>query len=172
MKINVVLYQPEIPQNTGNIMRTCMASDTTLHLIEPLGFELSEKTLKRASMDYLLALDYLVYSSWEEFLNKNQGQLVFISRYAKKAPTEYDFKNINEDIYLVFGKESTGIPYEILHQHLADCIRIPMVAEARSLNLSNCVALMVYHVLAEFDYLNLSKSEFLKGENWIYNQRK
>lgn len=172
MKINVVLYQPEIPQNTGNIMRTCMASDSTLHLIKPLGFELSEKTLKRASMDYLKELNYIIYDSWQDFLNKNNGKFVFITRYGKLSPKSYDFANIKEDIYLVFGRESTGIPYEILHKHLDDCIRLPMVKDARSLNLSNTVAIMVYHVLADFDYLNLSKVEFLKGENWIFDNRK
>ncbi len=171
MKINIVLYEPEIPQNTGNIMRTAMASDCSLHLIEPLGFELSEKSIKRAGMDYMLNLNYQKYKNWEDFTVKNPGKYIYITRYGKKTPKDYSFSPITEDIYLIFGKESTGIPYEILHNNLDDCIRLPMNKDARSLNLSNCVAIMVYHVLAEFDYLDLSKKEWLKGEDWIFQER-
>ncbi len=171
MRLHVVLYEPEIPANTGNIMRTCMATNANLHLIGPLGFQLSEKSIKRSGMDYLLDLDYKVYIDWDDFKSKNNGKYIFITRYGKTNPKNYNFNAFDEDIYLIFGKESTGIPYNILHNSLDDCIRLPMVANARSLNLANCVAVMVYHVLGEFNYPNLSDKEVLKGEDWIYEER-
>jgi tRNA (cytidine/uridine-2'-O-)-methyltransferase len=171
IRLHICLFEPEIPQNTGNIMRTCVATNTRLHLIEPLGFELSEKTLKRAGMDYLLDLDYNRYAGWQEFVDQNPGHYVFVTRYAKQTPKEINFKAMDGDVYLVFGKESTGIPYDILHHHLANCVRLPMVPSARSLNLANCVAIMTYHALGEWDYLDLCQHESLKGEDWIYAER-
>ncbi len=165
--INVVLYEPEIPQNTGNIMRTCMAFNCRLHLIEPLGFYMDEKHLRRAGMDYTKKLDYTIYPDWESFLEKNHGAFFFSTRYGKKAPDAFDYKEIQEDIYLVFGKESTGIPKEILKNHLDTCMRIPMVSEARSLNLSNCVAIVVYEVLKQLSYSGLSSVEVIKGEDFL-----
>jgi len=166
-----VLFEPEIPQNCGNIMRTCKASDCNLHLIEPLGFRLDEKSLKRAGLDYIKEFDYQLYENWEDFSAKNKGHYIYITRYGKQTPKEYDFKNVKEAIYLVFGKESRGLPYKLLHANLKDCVRLPMVANARSLNLANCVAIMIYHVLGEFDYLDLCKQETIKGEDWIYEER-
>jgi len=171
IRLHICLYEPEIPQNTGNIMRTCVATHTQLHLIEPLGFELSERTLRRAGMDYLLDLDYHRYPDWHSFVQANPGTYVFVTRYAKQTPKDVDFASMDGDIYLIFGKESTGIPYEILHDHLDQCVRLPMVKEARSLNLANCVAIMTYHALAQWDYLDLCQHETLKGEDWIYAQR-
>ena len=165
--INIVLYEPEIPANTGNIMRTCMAFHMRLHLIEPLGFSLDEKHLRRAGMDYVKELDYKTYPDWETFLKTNQGSFYFVSRYALKTPDSFDYTKDEGDIYLVFGKESTGIPKDILYDHLDKCMRIPMVKEARSLNLSNCVALVSYEVLRQLDYPELCKHESIKGEDYL-----
>lgn len=165
--INIVLYEPEIPANTGNIMRTCMAFDMKLHLIEPLGFSLDEKHLRRAGMDYVKDTDFTIYKNWNEFLEKNHGSFFYVSRYATKTPDEFDYTQCNDDIYLVFGKESTGIPKDILYDNLDACMRIPMVKEARSLNLSNCVALVSYEVLKQLNYPNLCKHESIKGEDFL-----
>ena len=171
MQINVVLFAPEIPHNTGNVMRSCMASGVSLHLIEPLGFKLDAKELKRAGLDYLRDFSYKLYSSWLEFIKNNKGSFIFVSRYGKKTPREFDYKTEEENIYLVFGNESKGLPYEILHDKLDCCVRLPMVERARSLNLANCVAIMIYEVLAAYDYLNLSKIEVIKGEDWIFGKK-
>jgi len=166
--IHIVLYEPEIPQNTGNIMRTCVAMNTKLHLIEPLGFSLDEHHLKRAGMDYMKDLDYTCYANWEAFLKSHStGKKYYISRYAKHSPDEFVFPT-DEDIYLVFGKESTGIPKSILKDNLDVCIRLPMVASARSMNLSNCVAIMAYEVNKQLGYPNLVKHEVIKGEDFLY----
>ncbi|MEG0093942.1 MAG: tRNA (cytidine(34)-2'-O)-methyltransferase [Erysipelotrichaceae bacterium] len=166
--IHVVLYEPEIPQNTGNIMRTCMAAGCTLHLIEPLGFSLEEKYVRRAGMDYIKDLNYTVYKNWEAFLEKNQdGDFYYMTRYGRKAPSEFDFTLAKGDIYLVLGKESTGIPKSILSHHLDHCMRLPMVESARSLNLSNCAAIIVYEVLSQLDYPGLCHHESIKGEDWL-----
>ncbi len=165
--INIVLYEPEIPQNTGNIMRTCVATNSKLHLIEPMGFKIDEKHLKRSGMDYIKYLDYKIYPDWETFKQENGGKYIYITRYGNKPPSECAFKAIKEDIYLIFGKESTGIPKEILKENLADCYRLPMVSYARSLNLSNCVAIVVYEVLRQLDYLDLCRRESIKGEDYL-----
>ena len=165
--INVVLYEPEIPQNTGNIMRTCMASNCRLHLIEPMGFKLDEKHLRRSGMDYRDLCDYTIYHNWDDFKTKNPGQYIYITRYGKNPPSSFDYTTIKCDIYLIFGKESTGIPKSILSLDLDHCFRLPMVYNARSLNLSNCVAICVYEVLRQLDYPGLSKHECIKGEDWL-----
>lgn len=166
--LHLVLFEPEIPQNTGNIMRTCMASNTKLHLIQPLGFSLDEQHLRRAGMDYVKELDYQVYDNWEDFVFKNpSANYYYMTRYGKKAPTQIDFTTCVGDIYLVCGKESTGIPKEILSKQLDHCMRLPMVANARSLNLSNCAAIIVYEVLRQLGYPELSGVEVLKGEDWL-----
>ena len=168
--INVVLYEPEIPANTGNIMRTCMAFNCRLHLIEPLGFYLDEKHLRRAGMDYVNELDYTVYHDWHDFKSKNEGSFYYITRYGSKTPSDFDYKaddDAGRDIYIVLGKESTGIDKEILYQNLERCVRIPMAADARSLNLSNCAALCVYEVLRQLDYKGLSRTEVIKGDGFL-----
>lgn len=169
MKINVVLYEPEIPQNTGNIMRTCSAFEMSLHLIEPLGFSLDEKHLKRAGMDYVKTLDYHIYKNWDEFYNthKDNGQFVYFSRYGMNSFENCVFDKNAKDIYILFGKESTGIPKTILKDHLSETYRLPMKANARSLNLSNCVAIGAYEVLRQIGFGNLSKVEVIKGEDWL-----
>ncbi len=166
--IHVVLYEPEIPQNTGNIMRTCMAAGCQLHLIEPLGFYLDAQHLRRAGMDYMKELEYTCYPSWEAFTSAHaDAQCYYMTRYGKRPPSSFDFTRCEGDIYLVFGKESTGIPLSILKANQSRCMRLPMVPSARSLNLSNTVAIAVYEVLRQLDYPNLSKCEVIKGEDWI-----
>ncbi len=165
--INVVLYEPEIPGNTGNIMRTCVATNTKLHLIEPLGFRLDEKSIKRSGVNYIDNCDYVVYKNWEEFLKQNTGKFYFLTRYGKKEHTSFDYSDNSQNIYLVFGKESTGIPKEILRNYLDYCMRIPMTDKVRALNLSNSVAIMVYEVLRQQNFNDLLKKEPFKGEDWL-----
>lgn len=167
MAIHVVLYQPEIPQNTGNILRTCAATNATLHLIKPLGFSLDEKYIKRSSANHAHEAEFKVYDNWEDFTNQNQGDYVFLTRYGKNPPSTHDFSQVDKQTYLIFGKESTGIPKEILKAYMASCYRLPMRADARSLNLSNVVAIMVYEVLRQQDYPNLSFVEVQKGQGFL-----
>lgn len=169
--IHIVLYEPEIPQNTGNIMRTCAGTGTKLHLIEPLGFSLDEKYLKRSAVNYLEHCDYTVYQSFEEFQSKNKGTYYYLTRYGKKPHTSFDYSNIDEPIYLIFGKESTGIPKEILQHDLDYCMRIPMNANIRALNLSNSVAIMLYEVLRQQNYPELLTTEPFKGENYLEEEK-
>ena len=164
--INIVLYEPEIPQNTGNIMRTCMAFDMKLHLIEPLGFSFDDKYLKRSHMDYINDVDYRTYRDYDEFTKENDGQFVYFSRYGMKSFSECIFDR-ERDIYLLFGKESTGIPKVILKDHLDDTYRFPMKANARSLNLSNCVAIGAYECLRQTGFDGLSEREAIKGPDWL-----
>ena len=143
--LNIVLYEPEIPANTGNIGRTCVATGTRLHLIEPLGFKLSEKALKRAGMDYWNDLDVTTYIDYADFLEKNPGAKIYMATTkAKKVYTEAAYE---PDCYIMFGKESAGIPEEILLDYEETSIRIPMLPHIRSLNLSNSVAIVAYEVL-------------------------
>lgn len=166
--INIVLFEPEIPQNTGNIMRTAVAFDCKLHLIEPLGFSLEEKYLKRSAMDYIQKLDYQCYPNWETFIQQHQGEFIFFTRYGEKHLGELEIKG-EQDIYLVFGKESTGIDKQILKDHIDCCYRIPMESGVRSLNLSNCVAIGVYETLRQLSFPNLSYQEEIKGPDFLKN---
>ncbi len=168
MPNHVVLYNPAIPQNTGNIMRTCVATNTTLHLIKPLGFELSDKTLQRAGLDYVQYLTYYIYESWEEFLTKNNGIMYFLTRYSKQTYSDVNVSDSKENIYFVFGHEHDGIPHDLLKQHLDTCLRIPTSEKVRSLNLSNCVCMVIYEALRQQDFPDLSKVEVQKGEDFIY----
>lgn len=165
--INVVLFEPEIPQNTGNIMRTCAGTGVKLHLIEPLGFRLDEKSIKRSGVNYIEHCDYKIYVDFEDFANKNKGKYYFFTRYGKKPHTSFDFTNTEENIYLIFGKESTGIPKEILKDHLENCMRIPMNENIRALNLSNSVAIGIYEVLRQQNYRDLLFTEPFKGEDFL-----
>ena len=167
--INVVLFEPEIPGNTGNIMRTCAGTGTKLHLIKPLGFSLDDKYIKRSGVNYIEHCDYTVYENFDDFLSKNQGTYYFLTRYGKKPHDSFDYSNKDENIYLIFGKESTGIPKNILKNHLDTCMRIPMNANIRALNLSNSVAIMVYEVLRQQNYRDLLRTEPFKGEDYLEN---
>ena len=165
--LNVVLFEPEIPQNTGNIMRTCVATGTKLHLIKPLGFSLDEKIVRRSGANYIDDCDYTVYENFEDFLAKNKGKFYFLTRYGRRPHSSFDYSNKDENIYLIFGKESTGIPKEILKDYLDTCMRIPMTDKVRALNLSNCVAIMVYEALRQQDYPNLLREEPFKGADYL-----
>lgn len=153
--LNIVLHEPEIPANTGNIGRTCVAANTRLHLIEPLGFRLNEKNLKRAGMDYWDALDVTTYIDFDDFIDKNQGAKIYMA--TTKAPNLYTDVRYEPDCYIMFGKESAGIPEEILVNHKKDSIRIPMNGDIRSLNLGNSVAVILYEALRQnsFEGMNL-----------------
>lgn len=167
--INIVLFEPEIPQNTGNIMRTCAGTYTKLHLIKPLGFSLDDKYLKRSGVNYIENCNYKVYEDYEDFLSKNKGDFYYLTRYGKKTYSDVNFSDTNKDIYLVFGKESTGIDKKILKENLDKCFRIPTNDKIRALNLSNCVALVLFEVLRQQDFPKLSKVEIQKGEDYLEN---
>lgn len=164
--LNIVLYEPEIPGNTGNIMRTCVATNTHLHLIKPLGFSLDEKYIKRSGVNYIDKCIYDVYENWEDFLSKNKGTMYFYTRYGHKPHSDFTY-NSDENIYLVFGKESTGIPRSILKPHLDNCARIPMTSNVRALNLSNSVAIVLYEALRQQNYNDLLRDEPHKSINFI-----
>ena len=153
--LNIVLFEPEIPANTGNIGRTCVATNTRLHLIEPLGFRLNEKAIKRAGMDYWDGLDVTTYIDFQDFMEKNPGAKIYMA--TTKAPNVYTDVNYEPDCYIMFGKESAGIPEEILKANPDTCVRIPMIGETRSLNLSNSVAIVLYEALRQnqFDHMKL-----------------
>ena len=164
--LNIVLYEPEIPANTGNIGRTCVATGTRLHLIEPLGFKLNEKSLKRAGMDYWKDLDVTTYIDYQDFLEKNPGAKIYMATTkAHKVYTEVDYES---DCYIMFGKESAGIPEEILAHNRDRCVRIPMIGETRSLNLSNSVAVVLYEALRQnhFDHMKL-QGQLTKFDDYI-----
>lgn len=165
--INVVLFEPEIPGNTGNIMRTCAGTGVKLHLIKPLGFSLNDKYIKRSGVNYIEHCDYTVYEDLEDFFSKNKGTYYFFTRYGKKPHDSFDYSNQNENIYLIFGKESTGLPKELLKQNLEHCMRIPMNSNIRALNLSNSVAILIYEVLRQQNYRDLLRVEPFKGEDYL-----
>ena len=152
--LNIVLVEPEIPQNTGNIARSCAATGAKLHLIKPLGFVLDDKHLKRAGLDYWNLMEYTVYENWQEFLDRNPGaNLYYLST---KAPRDYTTAAYEDGDYLVFGKETKGLDEQLLKDNYARCLRIPMREEARSLNLSNSVAIVLYEALRQTGFPGLS----------------
>ena len=157
-EINIVLVEPEIPQNTGNIARTCAATGARLHIVKPLGFEITDKKLKRAGLDYWHLLDLTYYENIEDFFQKNpDGDYFFFTTKAQKTHSDAQY---TDKSYLIFGKETKGLNEELLLQHPDECVRIPMLDEARSLNLSNSVAIGVYEVLRQWDFPEL----LLKGK--------
>ena len=165
--INIVLYEPEIPENTGNIMRTCAGTNSRLQLIEPLGFVLDEKRIKRSGVNYIDKVEYKRYLDYEDFKNNNEGEYYYFTRYGTKSYDEIDFSDKNKNHYLIFGKESTGIPKEILREDLDKCMRIPMTDKVRALNLSNCAAIVIYEVLRQQNYEGLLFKEPHKSEDFI-----
>ena len=162
--INIVLLEPEIPANTGNIGRTCVATGTRLHLIEPLGFSLSEKALKRAGMDYWPDLDVTTYIDYEDFLARNPGAQIFYA--TTKGRHIYSDASYPDGCYIMFGKESAGIPEEILREHPDTCVRIPMIGETRSLNLSNSVAVVLYEALRQQGFAHMKTEGELHRLHW------
>ncbi len=162
--MNIVLLEPEIPQNAGNIARTCAVTGSRLHLIKPLGFSVEDKYLKRAGLDYWQYLDITYYDNFEDFKEKNPGaRIIMATTKAKKVYTEIDYK---EDDYIMFGKESAGIPEEILLDYKETSVRIPMSGELRSLNLSNSVAIMVYEALRQQNFKGLVTEGQLHRHTW------
>lgn len=169
-KNNIVLFEPEIPENTGNVMRTCVGTNTLLHLIKPLGFSLDSKHLARAHVNYDVEGIYVVYENWEDFLQKNPGgKKYFFSRYGMKTPYSLQLNDDSETYYFIIGKESTGIPKEILKDHLDDCIRLPMTNKIRALNMSNVCAIVVYEALRQQNYNDLEcfEPDCFKGKDWL-----
>lgn len=162
--LNIVLFEPEIPANTGNIGRTCVATGTRLHLIEPLGFRLTEKNLKRAGMDYWEHLDVTTYIDYQDFLEKNPNAKIYMA--TTKAPNVYTEVKYEPDCYIMFGKESAGIPEEILVEHKEDSIRIPMVGDSRSLNLGNSVAIVLYEALRQNGFAGMTTEGQLHRLEW------
>ena len=164
--LNIVLVEPEIPQNTGNIARTCAATGTRLHIIEPMGFKIDDRKLKRAGLDYWHLLDITYYKNIDDFFEKNpNGQYRF---FTTKAQNRYVDVEYGDNVYLFFGKETKGLPEELLFNHPDECVRIPMIndSSARSLNLSNPVAIAVYEVLRQWDYPDLLCAGKLTKFNW------
>jgi tRNA (cytidine/uridine-2'-O-)-methyltransferase len=148
-------------------MRTCVATNSKLHLIKPLGFSLEDKYIKRSGVNYIDKLEYYVYKNWDDFISKNSGEFYFFTRYGHKPHTSFAYSDKTKDIYLIFGKESTGIPKTILRPNLDRCMRIPMTDKVRALNLSNSVAIMVYEVLRQQEFNNLLFKEPHKSEDFI-----
>ena len=165
--MNIVLHEPEIPANTGNIGRTCVATGTSLHLIKPLGFDISDKAVRRVGMDYWKELDLRVYENFEEFVEKNPGARIYMATTkARKAYTEVEYK---EDDFIMFGKESAGIPEEILVKYEETSVRIPMIGEIRSLNLSNSVSIILYEALRQQDFEGMKLKGNLHRLKWSRN---
>ncbi len=161
--LNIVMVEPEIPQNTGNVARTCAATGARLHLVGPMGFAIDDKKLKRAGLDYWHLLDITFYSSLSEFFEKNKGEFFFFTTKALHAHSEVEYP---DNAYLFFGKETKGLPEELLLENRDRCVRIPMVSDARSLNLSNSVAIGVYEVLRQWDYPELQNFGQLHNYEW------
>lgn len=162
--LNIVLLEPEIPANTGNIGRTCVAAGARLHLIEPMGFRITEKQVKRAGLDYWDKLDYTVYDSYADFLQKNPDAKIYMA--TTKAKRVYSDQQFEDGCYIMFGKESAGIPEEILVEHEENTIRIPMYGDIRSLNLSNSVAVVLYEALRQQGFARLCTEGSLHRLSW------
>lgn len=157
MALHVVLYEPEIPANTGNVARTCLATNTSLHLIHPLGFSTDDKMLKRAGLDYWQHVDVHEYESIERLYEAYpDGQFFYVEDYGGQTYVDYDFSTIVDDLFLVFGRETSGIPLSILEGNESRCLRLPMSKKVRSLNLSNTVAIVLYETLRQLGYPNLT----------------
>ncbi|QBQ07626.1 tRNA (cytidine/uridine-2'-O-)-methyltransferase [Spiroplasma gladiatoris] len=167
-KINIILFEPEIANNVGAIMRTCALTDAKLHLIEPFGFIFDRRNFTRTSANNFEGCEYVKYEDWNDFIIKNpNANIFFMTRYGKKPISDFNFKEINDEIFIMFGRESTGIEKNILKSNLEKCFRIPMIDTGRSLNIANSVGIATYEVLRQWDYLNLSKVEVEKGEDYL-----
>ncbi len=164
--INIVLHEPEIPQNTGNIARTCAATGASLHLIRPMGFGVDEKKLKRAGLDYWDKLDITYYDGLDDFFCKHPEAKENIYYFSTKAPKAYTEVSYPEEVFIMFGKESRGLPEELLHDNPLKCVRIPMLSELRSLNLSNSVAIAVYEILRQRNFDGLLGEGKLTRYDW------
>ena len=166
-KINIVLHEPEIPQNTGNIARTCAATGASLHIIKPMGFTIDDKKLKRAGLDYWDKLDITYYESYEDFMQKNPDAKANIYYFSTKAPQNYcEVEKYPDNVYIMFGKETKGLPEDLLYENKDKCVRIPMRDTLRSLNLSNSVAIAVYEILRRWDFEGLRENGNLTSRDW------
>ena len=171
--IQIVLHEPEIPFNTGAIGRSCVATDSPLHLIEPLGFVLNDKYVKRAGMDYMIGFKIIRYKNLDEFYLDHEKDLIFyITRYSSSLYSKRDYSDVAKDYYFMFGRESTGIPHDVLRKHYENTLRIPMAIDARSLNLSNCVAIILSEACRQQNFFSLSTSETIKGSEFLFNENK
>ena len=160
MGLHVVLFQPEIPANTGNIARTCAGTDTTLHLIRPLGFSTDDKALKRAGLDYWQHVSIFYYDSLEEFFEKNEGgQFYYLTKFGEKPYASFDYSESKKDYYFIFGKETTGLPKDVIEKNKDFALRIPMTGNIRSLNLSNTAAILIYEALRQQNFIHLNKKQ-------------
>lgn len=155
MPNHIVLFQPEIPQNTGNIARTCAATDTTLHLIKPLGFSVEDKMVRRAGLDYWEFVDIHYYESIEQFFEESKGNYYMLSKYGKKAHSDMDYSDFDENHYFVFGRETTGLPEWVREKYDDTLLRVPMTGNVRSLNLANTATMLVYEALRQQNYPGL-----------------
>ena len=167
-KLNIVLVEPQIPQNTGNISRTCAVTGAILHLIKPYGFVITDKHLKRAGLDYWDKLEIHEYDNIDEFFEKNQGDFFYFTTKGRKVHSEEDF-SLKENVYIIFGREDKGLPEELLHDNPDNCLRIPMRNDLRSLNLSNSAAIACYEVLRQWDYPDLGREGKLTKYTWEEN---
>ena len=163
--MNIVLYEPEMPANTGNIGRTCVATNTKLHLIEPLGFKLSEKHLVRAGLDYWDKLEIYEYDNIDDFFSKNSGEFYFFTTKGRMVHSDVDYPQ-DREVYIIFGREDKGLPEKLLYENPQSCVRIPMRKTLRSLNLSNSVAIACYEVLRQWDYPDLGREGKLTQYTW------
>ncbi len=161
--INIVMIEPEIPQNTGNVARTCAATGARLHLVGPMGFKIDDKKLKRAGLDYWQYLDITYYDSIDDFFAKNSGQFYYFTTKARNVYSDVEYP---DNCYLLFGKETKGLPEELLLQNKDNCVRLPMIEEARSLNLSNTVAIATYEVLRQWNFPQLQNFGNLHNYTW------
>ncbi len=163
MRLNIVLVEPQIPQNTGNVARTCAVTGARLHLVRPMGFEPTDKHLKRAGLDYWRYLDITYYDGVEDFLAKANGQCFFFSTKAQNRYTDVKYP---DECYIVFGREDAGLPEELLFRNKERCVRIPMMPTLRSLNLSNSVAIAAYEILRQWDFPELQNNGSLTKYDW------
>ncbi|AHI53957.1 RNA methyltransferase [Spiroplasma sabaudiense Ar-1343] len=167
-KINIILFEPEIADNVGAIFRTASLTNSVLHLIEPFGFIFDKRNFARSSANTFEGVEYFKYDNWDDFITQRPNVKPFcLSRYGQKPLSDFNFQEINEEIFLMFGKESTGIPKIILQENLEQVFRIPMVATGRSLNIANTVGIATYEVLRQWDYLDLSKVEVQNGADFL-----
>ncbi|OQC11403.1 MAG: tRNA (cytidine(34)-2'-O)-methyltransferase [Tenericutes bacterium ADurb.Bin087] len=166
--LHIILYQPEMPANVGNVMRTVVAIDATLHIIGPTPIKFDDKNLKRAGMDYVKDLSFFIYESLADFIKKHHDKnIVYVTRYSSNNYTDVDYGRFDDEVFVMFGNESYGLPLELLRQHKEKTVRIPMVASARSLNLSNAVAIVSYEILRQQGFYNLATSEIIKGDDYL-----
>src|SRR5574344_2073796 len=171
--LGIILYRPEKPANLGNIMRTCVATETKLYIIGPLTFNIDDKELKRAGMDYINDLDYKYYATYEDFDREFKGKNIFyVTRYSKNCYSLMDYTNRVDEWYFMFGRESTGIPHDILRANIEKTVRIPMAPSARSLNLANSVSIVLYEALRQQKYPGLATQEEIKGPDFLLNEEK